>query len=37
MGRMPERTSRHYAKGALEYLVPILTVIMTKQVRFYVN
>ncbi|KAF6036886.1 KPNB1 [Bugula neritina] len=30
-GRAPERTSCHYAKGALAYLVPILTEIMTKQ------
>lgn len=32
-GRPPERTSRFYAKGALQYLVPILTQSLTKQVR----
>ena len=31
-GRPPERTSRFYAKGALQYLVPILTQILAKQV-----
>ncbi|XP_067934180.1 importin subunit beta-1-like [Watersipora subatra] len=31
LGKAPERTSCHYAKGALQYLVPILTGIMTKQ------
>lgn len=30
-GRPPERTSRFYAKGALQYLVPILMHILTKQ------
>ena len=32
MGRTPERTSCHYAKGALQYMVPLLTEIMTRQV-----
>ena len=32
-GRLPERTSRFYAKGALQYLVPVLTKSLTKQVR----
>lgn len=32
MGKAPELTSCHYAKGALQYLVPLLTGIMTKQV-----
>lgn len=31
-GRPPTRTSRFYAKGALQYLVPILTQKLTKQV-----
>lgn len=31
-GRPPERSSRFYAKGALQYLVPILTQTLTKQV-----
>ncbi|XP_039268867.1 importin subunit beta-1-like [Styela clava] len=31
MGRAPERTSKFYAKGALQYLVPILTQILTRQ------
>ncbi|XP_071148249.1 importin subunit beta-1-like isoform X2 [Mytilus edulis] len=30
-GRPPERTSRFYAKGALQYLCPILLVCLTKQ------
>lgn len=30
-GRPPERTSMFYAKGALQYLVPILLVTLTKQ------
>ena len=30
-GRPPTRTSRFYAKGALQYLVPILTQSLTKQ------
>ncbi|XP_026687513.1 importin subunit beta-1-like [Diaphorina citri] len=30
-GRPPTRTSRFYAKGALQYLVPILTQKLTKQ------
>ncbi|KAL3854848.1 hypothetical protein ACJMK2_014087 [Sinanodonta woodiana] len=33
-GRPPERTSRFYAKGALQYLVPILLVILTRQEEF---
>lgn len=33
-GRPPERTSRFYAKGALQYLVPILTQSLTKQEEF---
>jgi len=32
-GRPPEHTSKFYAKGALQYLVPILTQTLTKQVR----
>lgn len=31
MGRPPERTSKFYAKGALQYLVPILTGILARQ------
>lgn len=31
LGRPPTRTSRFYAKGALQYLVPILTQKLTKQ------
>lgn len=31
-GRPPEHTSKFYAKGALQYLVPILTQTLTKQV-----
>ncbi|XP_034722022.1 importin subunit beta-1 isoform X2 [Etheostoma cragini] len=30
-GRPPEHTSKFYAKGALQYLVPILTQTLTKQ------
>lgn len=33
-GRPPEHTSKFYAKGALQYLVPILTQTLTKQVSF---
>lgn len=33
MGKQPERNSCHYARGALPYLVPILTSIMTRQVE----
>ncbi|XP_013386092.1 importin subunit beta-1 [Lingula anatina] len=33
-GRPPERTSRFYAKGALQYLIPILTQVLTKQEEF---
>lgn len=33
-GRPPERTSRHYAKGALQYLVSILTQTLAKQEEF---
>lgn len=32
-GRVPARTSRFYAKGALQYLVPVLVQKLTKQVR----
>lgn len=32
-GRPPEHTSKFYAKGALQYLVPILTQTLTKQVK----
>lgn len=32
-GQPPSRTSKFYAKGALQYLVPILTTILTRQVR----
>ncbi|XP_076054575.1 importin subunit beta Fs(2)Ket isoform X2 [Oratosquilla oratoria] len=31
LGRPPERTSRFYAKGALQYLVPVLMVTLSKQ------
>ena len=31
-GRPPEQTSKFYAKGALQYLVPVLTQTLTKQV-----
>jgi len=30
MGRPPQRTSRFYAKGALEYLIPLLIETLTK-------
>lgn len=33
-GKPPERTSRFYAKGALQYLVPILLATLTKQEEF---
>lgn len=33
-GKPPERTSRFYAKGALQYLVPILLASLTKQEEF---
>jgi len=33
-GRPPERTSRFYARGALQYLIPVLTVSLTKQEEF---
>lgn len=33
-GRPPERTSRFYAKGAVRYLIPILTQSLTKQEEF---
>jgi len=33
-GRPPERTSRFYAKGALQYLVPIMLASLTKQEEF---
>ncbi|XP_037583264.1 importin subunit beta-1 [Cebus imitator] len=33
-GRPPEHTSKFYAKGALQYLVPILTQTLTKQLYF---
>lgn len=32
VGRPPQRTSRFYAKGALQYLVPVLMQKLTKQV-----
>lgn len=31
MGKPPERTSRFYAKGALQYLVPVLMMTLSKQ------
>lgn len=34
MGRPPQRTSRFYAKGALQYLVPVIIQTLTKQVTF---
>ncbi|ESN99747.1 hypothetical protein HELRODRAFT_101408 [Helobdella robusta] len=33
-GRPPERTSKHYAKGALQYLVSILTQTLAKQEEY---
>lgn len=36
-GRPPEHTSKFYAKGALQYLVPILTQTLTKQVSYLPN
>ena len=36
-GRPPEQTSRFYAKGALQYLVPVLTQTLTKQVTHTYN
>lgn len=36
-GRPPEHTSKFYAKGALQYLVPILTQTLTKQVSYLTN
>jgi len=33
-GRPPERTSRFYARGALQYLIPVLTQSLTKQEEF---
>ncbi|XP_019637100.1 PREDICTED: importin subunit beta-1-like isoform X3 [Branchiostoma belcheri] len=33
-GRPPEHTSKFYAKGALQYLVPILMLTLTKQEEF---
>lgn len=32
VGRPPQRTSKFYAKGALQYLVPVLMTKLTKQV-----
>lgn len=34
MGRPPEHTSKFYAKGALQYLVPVLMQTLTKQEEF---
>lgn len=34
LGRPPQRTSRFYAKGALQYLVPVLMEKLTKQVSY---
>lgn len=34
VGRPPQRTSKFYAKGALQYLVPVLMSKLTKQVKF---
>ena len=33
VGRPPQKTSRFYAKGALQFLVPLLIQTLTKQVR----
>lgn len=33
VGRPPQRTSKFYAKGALQYLVPVLMSKLTKQVK----
>lgn len=32
VGRPPQRTSRFYAKGALQYLVPVIIITLTRQV-----
>ena len=32
-GRPPERSSKFYAKGALQYLIPIITQALTRQVN----
>lgn len=32
LGKPPERTSKFYVKGALQYLVPLLLQTLTKQV-----
>jgi len=37
MGRPPQRTSRFYAKGALQYLVPLLIETLTRQVTKFSN
>lgn len=34
MGRPPEHTSKFYAKGALQYLVPVLMQTLTKQEEY---
>ncbi|CAH1388967.1 unnamed protein product [Nezara viridula] len=34
MGKPPARTSRYYAKGALQYLVPVVLTKLTKQEEF---
>lgn len=36
-GRPPQRSSRFYAKGALQFLVPVLTQKLSKQVRFSIT
>jgi hypothetical protein len=36
MGRPPEHVSRFYAKGALQFIVPILMQTLTKQVTYYI-
>ncbi|XP_074642398.1 importin subunit beta-1-like [Tubulanus polymorphus] len=33
-GRVPEKNSRFYAKGALQFLIPVLTSCLTKQEEF---
>lgn len=34
-GHPPKQTSKYYAKGALQYLIPVLMSKLTKQVIFY--
>jgi importin subunit beta-1 len=34
MGQPPERSSKKYAKGALQHLVPLLLETLSKQVQY---